>query len=135
LELINPWISSQNSKLHSVHYYRSTTIRTPSDHYRETAKEPTGPAFANAALCRPPTLRSDKLLNPFVEAQTMDLNRGLSLFQIMIPPPPKFLQKQMRSLMLLPCQRAEAPPFAPRIPEPYKPDSSTSNRPSSVQPS
>jgi len=37
-------------------------------------KEPTGPAFANAALCSPPTQRNDKLLNPFEEAQTMDLD-------------------------------------------------------------
>lgn len=39
LELISPWISSQNSKLHSVHYYRSTKIRAPSDHYKETWKK------------------------------------------------------------------------------------------------
>jgi hypothetical protein len=93
LELINPWISTQKAKTQNSIQYIITRVRQL-EHLliitRKQQKEPAGHAFGNAALCGPPTLRNGKASEPFRRSSdhgSQILNRGLSLFRIMVPPP------------------------------------------------
>lgn len=92
-ELINPWISTQKAKTQNSIQYIITRVRQL-EHLliitRKQQKEPAGHAFGNAALCRPPTLRNGKASEPSRRSSdhgSQILNRGLSLFRIMVPPP------------------------------------------------
>lgn len=93
LELIKPWISTQKAKTQNSIQYIITRVRQLEHQLiitRKQQKEPAGHAFGNAALCGPPTLRNGKASGPFRRSSdhgSQILNRGLSLFRIMVPPP------------------------------------------------